>query len=113
MAASSAMGDSGSNPSRMPGGSSTEALLEATRRWPVDGVPANPGAWLTTVARNRALNRRRDERRRGGPPLALDGLLVPAATGDAADDADLDGPSAVDPPVADDLGPLHMVVPFP
>jgi hypothetical protein len=45
--------------------------------------------------------------------LALDELLVPAATGDAADDADLDGPSAVDPPVADDLGPLHMVVPFP
>ena len=23
-----------------------EALVEATRRWPVDGVPANPGAWF-------------------------------------------------------------------
>ncbi|HWD42232.1 MAG TPA: sigma-70 family RNA polymerase sigma factor [Actinomycetota bacterium] len=68
-----------------------EALLEATRRWPVDGVPANPGAWLTTVARNRALNRRRDERRRGGPTLALDEGLVPVMTGDAADAADLDG----------------------
>jgi RNA polymerase sigma-70 factor (ECF subfamily) len=68
-----------------------EALLEATRRWPVDGVPANPGAWLTTVARNRALNRRRDQCRRGGPTLALDGWADPAATGDAADHADLDG----------------------
>jgi RNA polymerase sigma-70 factor, ECF subfamily len=68
-----------------------EALLEATRRWPVDGVPVNPGAWLTTVARNRALNRRRDERRRGGPTLALDESLVPATAGDAADHADLDG----------------------
>jgi RNA polymerase sigma-70 factor, ECF subfamily len=68
-----------------------EALLEATRRWPVDGMPVNPGAWLTTVARNRALNRRRDERRRGGPTLALDESLVPATAGDAADHADLDG----------------------
>jgi RNA polymerase sigma-70 factor, ECF subfamily len=28
-------------------------------RWPRDGVPRNPGAWLTTVARNRALDRLR------------------------------------------------------
>ena len=31
----------------------------ALERWPVDGVPRNPGAWLTTVARNRALDRLR------------------------------------------------------
>jgi RNA polymerase sigma factor (sigma-70 family) len=68
-----------------------EALLEATRRWPVDGVPANPGAWLTTVARNRALNRRRDQRRRGGPPLPLDERVLSTATGEAADHADPDG----------------------
>ena len=68
-----------------------EALLEATRRWPVDGVPANPGAWLTTVARNRALNRLRDQRRRGGPPLPLEDWLGSAATGTTAEDADLDG----------------------
>src|SRR4029453_4447898 len=68
-----------------------EALLEGTRGGPVAGVPANPGAWLTTVARNRALNRLRDQRRRGGPALALDEGLVPTATGDAGDHADLDG----------------------
>jgi predicted RNA polymerase sigma factor len=65
--------------------------LEATRRWPVDGVPANHGAWLTTVARNRALNRLRDQRRRGGPPLLLEDGLDAATTGDVAEHADLDG----------------------
>ena len=67
-----------------------EALLEATRRWPVDGIPANPGAWLTTVARNRALNRLRDQRRRGGPPLPLEDGLRSTATGSTAEHADLD-----------------------
>ena len=27
-----------------------EALLVALERWPVDGVPPNPGGWLTTTA---------------------------------------------------------------
>src|SRR5215468_11942637 len=33
-----------------------EALAAALERWPADGVPANPGGWLMTVARNRALD---------------------------------------------------------
>ncbi|MGI9823477.1 RNA polymerase sigma factor [Agromyces sp. Marseille-Q5079] len=39
-----------------------EALLEALRQWPVDGIPSNPGAWLTTVAKRRAIDtwRRRE-----------------------------------------------------
>lgn len=36
-----------------------EAFAQALRSWPATGVPANPGAWLTTVARNRALDRLR------------------------------------------------------
>jgi RNA polymerase sigma-70 factor (ECF subfamily) len=36
-----------------------EAFAEALRRWPVDGVPQRPGAWLTTVAGNRAIDRLR------------------------------------------------------
>jgi RNA polymerase sigma-70 factor, ECF subfamily len=40
-----------------------EAFAEALRRWPVDGVPQRPGAWLTTVAGNRALDRLRRARR--------------------------------------------------
>ena len=46
-----------------------EALLVATERWPVDGVPRNPGAWLTTVARNRALNHLRTQKRRADADL--------------------------------------------
>lgn len=34
----------------------SDAGLAALRRWPVDGVPDNPRAWLTTVARNAALD---------------------------------------------------------
>jgi RNA polymerase sigma-70 factor (ECF subfamily) len=33
-----------------------EALAAALERWPRDGVPANPGGWLMTVARNRAVD---------------------------------------------------------
>jgi RNA polymerase sigma-70 factor (ECF subfamily) len=32
-------------------------------RWPRDGVPDNPGAWITTTARNKAIDRLRRERR--------------------------------------------------
>ncbi|MEV7398276.1 RNA polymerase sigma factor [Aeromicrobium sp. NPDC092404] len=38
-----------------------EALLTAIERWPVDGVPPNPGGWLTTTAGNRAIDRLRRE----------------------------------------------------
>ena len=40
-----------------------EAFAVAVERWPHDGLPANPGAWITAVARNRALDRLRRERR--------------------------------------------------
>jgi RNA polymerase sigma-70 factor (ECF subfamily) len=36
-----------------------EAFAEALRRWPTDGVPQSVGAWLTTVAGNRAIDRLR------------------------------------------------------
>ncbi|MER7860597.1 RNA polymerase sigma factor [Amycolatopsis japonica] len=38
-----------------------EAFALALRTWPRDGVPAKPGAWLTTAARNRATDRIRRE----------------------------------------------------
>jgi RNA polymerase sigma-70 factor (ECF subfamily) len=34
-----------------------DALVNALERWEVDGIPKNPGAWLTTVARRRAIDR--------------------------------------------------------
>jgi RNA polymerase sigma-70 factor (ECF subfamily) len=39
-----------------------EAFAIAAQRWPVSGAPTNPGAWLTTTARNRAIDRIRRER---------------------------------------------------
>ncbi|MFC9788121.1 RNA polymerase sigma factor [Rhodococcus sp. NPDC127528] len=42
-----------------------EAFVDAMRTWPRSGVPANPGAWITTAARNRALDRIRRESLRG------------------------------------------------
>ncbi len=36
-----------------------DAFARALERWPRDGVPRNPGAWLTTTARNGALDRLR------------------------------------------------------
>jgi RNA polymerase sigma-70 factor, ECF subfamily len=38
-----------------------EAFTIAAERWPTTGVPANPGAWITTTARNRAIDRLRRE----------------------------------------------------
>ena len=39
-----------------------EAFAIAAERWPRDGIPTNPGAWLITTARNRAINRIRRDR---------------------------------------------------
>ncbi|HEV3369131.1 MAG TPA: RNA polymerase sigma factor [Acidimicrobiales bacterium] len=36
-----------------------DAFASALERWPSDGIPRQPGAWLTTVARNRAMDRLR------------------------------------------------------
>ncbi|CAN5575170.1 hypothetical protein BH10ACT10_BH10ACT10_00320 [soil metagenome] len=59
------------------------------RAWTRDGVPKQPGAWLTTAARNKALERLRHEvtLRRKLP------LLVEPATVDPHDPADLDWPA--------------------
>jgi RNA polymerase sigma-70 factor (ECF subfamily) len=38
-----------------------EAFAIAAQKWPVDGMPPNPGGWITTTARNRALDRLRRE----------------------------------------------------
>jgi RNA polymerase sigma-70 factor (ECF subfamily) len=38
-----------------------EAFIAAIDRWPVAGLPPNPGAWITTTSRNRAIDRLRRE----------------------------------------------------
>ena len=41
-----------------------EAFATAVERWPVDGVPPSPGAWLTTTANRKAIDRIRRESKR-------------------------------------------------
>ena len=68
-----------------------EAFVEALRTWPARGVPDKPGAWITTTARNRALDRARRESSRPGREQAA------ALAGEAA------GPDLPEVyPVADD-----------
>jgi RNA polymerase sigma-70 factor (ECF subfamily) len=40
-----------------------EAFAVALAKWPVEGLPPNPGGWITTTARNRAIDRLRRESR--------------------------------------------------
>jgi len=40
-----------------------EAYAVTLRRWPEDGLPPNPGGWITTTARKRAIDRLRRESR--------------------------------------------------
>ena len=65
-----------------------EAFATAVERWPVDGVPPNPGGWLTTTARRKALDRirrenKRDDKHRQAQKMYDD---APAASGGAVDD---------------------------
>lgn len=75
-----------------------EAFVEALRTWPVRGIPDRPGAWITTTARNRALDRARRESRRPAREAAA-GL---AAAGDAGDGGEREGGAGEVVPVADD-----------
>lgn len=75
-----------------------DALVAALERWPEAGVPDNPGAWLTTVARNRAIDHvrrgRRVERAHGEIGRDLEAERERAV-------ADLD--AALDDDIGDDL----------
>jgi RNA polymerase sigma-70 factor, ECF subfamily len=59
-----------------------EAFAVALAKWPADGLPPNPGGWITTTARNRALDRLRRESR-GRELLGEVAVLAP---GDQAPD---------------------------
>jgi RNA polymerase sigma-70 factor (ECF subfamily) len=59
-----------------------EAFAIAAERWPRDGAPANPGAWLVTTARNRAVNRIRRDRTLGAKTRLLQ---VPEAAEEPVD----------------------------
>jgi RNA polymerase sigma-70 factor, ECF subfamily len=51
-----------------------DALVNALERWKVDGVPRNPGAWLVTVAKRRAIDRIRHSKFEEHNPVSLESL---------------------------------------
>src|SRR5436190_13840125 len=51
-----------------------DAFLAALEHWPNDGVPDRPGAWITTTARRRAIDRIRRSRRLVKKEAALETL---------------------------------------
>jgi RNA polymerase sigma-70 factor (ECF subfamily) len=66
-----------------------EAFLVAVERWPHDGVPANPGGWVTTTAHRKAIDRLRRESQRDAKHQAAQMLsddLPPEPTGPVQDD---------------------------
>lgn len=69
-----------------------DALVSALEQWPRTGIPDNPGAWLMTTAKNRALDelRRRKLIERTSDAIAHESPLGTSVTGqpdEAADDA--------------------------
>ncbi|MEQ8142391.1 sigma-70 family RNA polymerase sigma factor [Streptomyces sp. OP7] len=69
-----------------------DALVAALERWPRDGIPDNPGAWLMTTARNRAVDlvRRRETYARKLAEIGRDAATVTAPPEVPADPDDID-----------------------
>jgi len=64
-----------------------EAFTVAVARWPADGQPPNPGAWIVTTARNRAIDRLRRESARDERHAQAHHLYGAAAAAAAPDSA--------------------------
>jgi RNA polymerase sigma factor (sigma-70 family) len=75
-----------------------DALVTALERWPETGVPDNPGAWLMTAAKNRALDQLRQRKMAARKHEEL-GRDLDAREGAGADDIE----AAVDDDIGDDL----------
>jgi RNA polymerase sigma-70 factor (ECF subfamily) len=65
-----------------------DAFLVALEVWPRRGLPRNPGAWITTTARNKAIDRIRRARRLEDKVRELE-ALVPAGEEDEIEDSSI------------------------
>ncbi|HET6396007.1 MAG TPA: RNA polymerase sigma factor [Pseudoxanthomonas sp.] len=81
-----------------------DALVAALEKWPETGVPDNPGAWLMTTARNRAIDRLRHLKLRDEKhvQLAYELEQLQEASGERGD-------QLLDDPVGDDLLRLMFI----
>ena len=76
-----------------------EAFAVAAQRWPATGVPPNPGGWIVTTARRKALDRLRRESSRSRPARRRRSCCTPTPRPDGG------GTRARRPPAAD----LHLL----
>ena len=85
-----------------------DAFIEASTRWPVDGVPERPGAWLVTTGRRKAIDQIRRARRFEDrlPALAAAAVAVTSDSTEFVDD-DLDSDQALDDQLALLVGCCH------
>jgi RNA polymerase sigma-70 factor, ECF subfamily len=79
-----------------------DAWVTAVETWPVRGIPANPGAWITTTARNRAIDRIRRRKRLAEKEERLRGDADATRSAAADDPAALLEAEADMSPIADD-----------
>jgi RNA polymerase sigma-70 factor, ECF subfamily len=66
-----------------------DAFLVALEVWPERGLPRNPGAWITTTARNKAIDRIRRARRLEEKVRELEALGSPAGEEDEIEDSSI------------------------
>ena len=85
-----------------------EAFVVALERWPDEGVPDNPGAWITRVARNKAIDRLRRERTLRVKKEVLEGLEALAPDAEEIDPGEEEPRGRARRPAAADL---HLLPP--
>ncbi len=62
-----------------------DSLLAALEKWPAQGIPDNPGAWLMTAARRRAIDLLRRDKRYAEKVALLERSIVPSDPSEADD----------------------------
>lgn len=84
-----------------------DAFIEASTRWPTDGLPDRPGAWLVTTGRRKAIDQiRRTQRFEGRLPALADRTSINSDNTESPR-IDLDNAQALDDQLALLVGCCH------
>lgn len=73
-----------------------DALMAALERWPIDGIPASPAAWINTTARRKAIDRLRRGSTAKAKAAAVSALAILEAEAASDPDAELDAQAIPD-----------------
>ena len=85
-----------------------DAFIEASTRWPTDGVPDRPGAWLVTTGRRKAIDQiRRMQRFQDRLPALAADVATTVVDSTKSSHLDVDGEQALDDQLALLVGCCH------